>query len=445
MPDFITNIFSDSGFMPHGHCYYWRSDIIWLHVIANGIIALAYYSIPFQLFYFISKKKENIYHWVFVLFGIFILACGTTHVMDIITIWKPVYRIDGILKLFTGLVSILTSIMLIRLMPKALAIPSRESLDKMNRQLETANEELKAEIHRRNKAETDLQSLNKNLEELVMQRTQEVMRINESLKQEITRREITETELQKAHDLMELRVNERTSQLNDSNNKLSNINEELEQFAYVTSHDLKEPIRMISIYTQLLNRSMATELKPEVNDYLKFINEGIDRIQLLINDLLEYGKVGRANVPLKDVEMDKVVKNTISNLQMMIAERGVVIQYGHLPAVKGFAPLLISLMQNLIENAIKFSDNGNPQIEIGCRPEGDMLCFFVKDNGIGIDSQYRERIFIIFQRLHSRDKYQGTGVGLAICKKIVTIHGGKIWVEPNAYAGSTFYFTLCPA
>jgi light-regulated signal transduction histidine kinase (bacteriophytochrome) len=187
---------------------------------------------------------------------------------------------------------------------------------------------------------------------------------------------------------------------------------------------------------------VEAENLPEISDYLTFINEGVDRIQLLINDLLEYARVGRANVPLKTVDMDKVLSNTLENLKIIINENNVAINASHLPEVKGFSPLLGSLFQNLLENAIKFRGDRKPEIEIGAKEEEDMYVFYIKDNGIGVEEQYADRIFIIFQRLHGRDKYPGTGVGLAICKKIVELHGGKIWVESKKDMGCTFFFTL---
>ena len=219
-------------------------------------------------------------------------------------------------------------------------------------------------------------------------------------------------------------------------------NKELEQFAYVASHDLQEPLRMVSSYTQLLAKKYFNALDADALDYIKFAVDGAVRMQLLINDLLDYSRITKQNHSLESVSSSMVLGLAIVNLRKKIEESHAVITNDRLPNVISNASQLVHVFQNLIDNAIKYNDSGIPLLHISATLLEDEYCFSFTDNGIGINEEYKERIFEIFERLHSAQAYPGTGIGLAICKKIVEKHGGKIWVKPNTQKGATFYFTL---
>lgn len=223
--------------------------------------------------------------------------------------------------------------------------------------------------------------------------------------------------------------------------KLSHSNHELEQFAYVSSHDLQEPLRTISNYVDLLAKSSA-KLNEEEREYLGFIQEGSARALQLIRELLTYASIGKAEQALLPVDLDQALDEVTLNLQSSIEESGAKITRDNLPRVNAVGVQMVQLMQNLISNAIKYRDGNRPEIHVSARKDGRRWVIGVSDNGIGIDPKYKDQIFMIFKRLHSRDKYSGTGVGLAICKKIMNFHGGEIWVEPARGRGSQFYFTL---
>jgi PAS domain S-box-containing protein len=224
--------------------------------------------------------------------------------------------------------------------------------------------------------------------------------------------------------------------------ELARSNEELQRFAYVASHDLQEPLRMVASYTQLLQRRYADKLDADANEFIEYAVDGARRMQQLIRDLLEYSRVGtRAKEP-RPVDAAAALDDALANLHIALAESGAEIRRGPLPVVLADASQLTQVFQNLIGNAIKFRGTAAPRIEVGAVRAGDAWRFFVADNGIGIDPQHAERIFVIFQRLHTREEYPGTGIGLAICKKIVERHGGRIWVESRLGAGATFNFTL---
>jgi PAS domain S-box-containing protein len=241
-------------------------------------------------------------------------------------------------------------------------------------------------------------------------------------------------------DITEKRRLEQAVEQTVSNLKRSNA--ELEQFAYVASHDLQEPLRMVSNYTQLLARRYKGRLDADANDFIGYAVEGASRMQQLINDLLEFSRVESRGRELAPVAMASVVERTLLNLGQTLSEAGAQVVYDGLPEVLGDENQLVELLQNLIANAIKFHGEDAPRIEVSAELSDGYWTFAVGDNGIGIDPAYKERIFVIFQRLHARSEYPGTGIGLAVCKRIVERHGGRIWVESTAGAGATFLFTL---
>ncbi|MBD0308365.1 MAG: GHKL domain-containing protein, partial [Microcoleus sp. T1-bin1] len=223
---------------------------------------------------------------------------------------------------------------------------------------------------------------------------------------------------------------------------LKRSNEELEQFAYVASHDLQEPLRAITSYTQLLAQRYQGNLDDRADKYINYIVDGATRMQQLINDLLAYSRLGTRGQEFEPADCKAAVQQSLCNLQIAIAEKKAVITCDAMPTVMADEFQLVQLFQNLIANSIKFCRQDIPLIHIAaCRQEGEWV-FSVRDNGIGIDPEYADRIFIIFQRLHSRRQYSGTGIGLAMCKRIVERHGGRIWVESQEGKGATFYFTI---
>jgi PAS domain S-box-containing protein len=813
MAEFLTRLLSSGPFIPHGHCYLWNTGLVWLHLLSDTLIALAYFSIPLTLLYFVKNRKDLPFSKIFLLFSAFIIACGLTHLMEVWTLWHPTYWLSGAMKAVTAVISLFTAVTIIPLVPLALALPNPD-------QMKTANKELKIQIAERQRAETALRSAYDDLEYRILERTTELAQVNEGLKAEVAERQRTEAMLQETtvlqraildsanytiistaldgtihtfnkaaqewlgytaaevinqvtpaliHDpeevalgaqalskelgvliepgfevfvvkarrgepverewsyirkdgsrfpvelsvtalrdssnnitgflgignnitdrkraLASLRESEERLQalidnagsmiyiknpqgqyllinhqyetlfhlekeavkgktdhdifpkaiadtfrandlevlaagalikseevapqsdglhtylsvkfpLFDSEGKiyavcgistdisdrktaevhlrqqeaflksiydgteqaifvvdisadgdlhytnfnpvsekyagvtnadiqgktpeeafgatlgsilrqnyerclqtgtsisyeeqldfdtniiwtlttlvplrddqgqiyriigtatnisdrktaelelqqqkqdLARSNDELQQFAYVASHDLQEPLRMITSYLELLERRYKGQLDPKADQFIAYAVDGAARMQILINDLLKYSRVGSRGQSLEQVDCEVVLQNVLRNLQVAIAEKKAVITHDVLPQVNADITQLTQLFQNLIGNAIKFHGEDPPKIHIGIEQRNDKWLFSVCDNGIGIESQYVDRIFVIFQRLHNRTDYPGTGMGLAICKKIVERHGGNLWVESTPKQGSTFYFTL---
>jgi len=261
---------------------------------------------------------------------------------------------------------------------------------------------------------------------------------------DITERKRAEESLREARDKLELKVQERTAKLNILVEELKRSNEELKQFAYVTSHDLQEPLRTISSFTQLLKRRYENKLDKDADEFMDYIVEGANRMQIMIRALLDYSRVNTRNSEFKPSNFEEILDQTMNSLKTAIDESHAIITRDSLPILMVDDKQMIQLFQNLISNAIKFrSEDENLKIHVSCQnQENNNYVFSVSDNGIGIESQFKDRIFEVFQRLHTRDEYSGTGIGLAICKKIVERHGGQIWIESELSVGSTFYFTL---
>jgi signal transduction histidine kinase len=359
MLDFLKKLF-DADFMPHGQCFLWRPEVVWLHAISDGVITFSYYSIPLILVYFIRKRRDVPFNRIFLMFGVFIFACGTTHLMEMWTLWVPVYRLAGMVKLVTAVASVGTLVVLFPIIPKALALPSLEEANKKLRHTASA---------------------------------------------------------------------------------LKRSNRALEQFAYVASHDLQEPLRMVASYVQLLQRRYAGRLDADADEYIRYAVDGATRMQRLIDDLLSYSRLSTQARPFAPTDLNAILEATLASLQMAIKESGAVITNQALPVVMADGTQLSMVFQNLIGNAIKFRGPEPPRIHVGVQERGQEWLFSVTDDGIGIDAQYSEHVFVMFKRLHGRE-YPGNGIGLAVCKTILERHGGRIWFESRPHQGTTFYFSL---
>jgi PAS domain S-box-containing protein len=609
----------------------WNPWIVWLHVISDGLITLSYYWIPLVLIYFIRKNRDIPFNRVFWMFGTFILACGTTHLMEIWNVWHGSYVLAGAVKAVTAAASLLTAAMLIPLVPKVISVPGRMYLQEENRKLEQ-------EIVARNSGRKLAQALAESEEqyrmlldgiqdyaifmmdpqggivswnagaerikgykadeivgrnfscffpagEIERGRPEEILRVTAAsgrheeqgvrvrkdgshflasvtftalrdpvgnlrgfseISHDLSKRKDSEARyrglLEAAPDAMvvvnvageivllnvqaekqfgysrdelvgqkvkniipegfaeriiadgtrsaaealaqqigtgiellgrrkdgsefpielmlsplesadgilvtaairDISVRKKSDEhLVKTVGELKRSNDELQQFAYVSSHDLQEPLRMVSSYTQLLAKRYKGRLDSDADEFIGFAVDGCNRMQGLIQDLLAYSRAGANGKALREISGENALKVALTNLRTSVEQSGAVVTHDSLPAIRTDETLLTQVFQNLVGNAIKYRRAESPQVHVSATKNGgNEWIFSVRDNGLGIDPQYFDRIFILFQRLHGRDEFEGTGIGLAICKKILERLGGRIWVESQPEKGSTFYFAL---
>ena len=263
-------------------------------------------------------------------------------------------------------------------------------------------------------------------------------------------REITElgedVEAMRVLIVRELADTEQARQELDARSReLARSNSDLEQFAYVASHDLQEPLRKVASFCQLLQRRYQGQLDERADQYIEFATDGAKRMQVLINDLLAFSRVGRQGEPMRPVDLGELVDRATENVARALEDADGRVEHGELPVVLGEPALLTTVFQNLLGNSLKFRGEDPPRLRVDAeRDPGDPGRWLIRfrDNGIGIDAEYAERIFVIFQRLHAKDAYPGTGIGLAMCRKIIEHHEGSIWLEPGDGPGTTFVVAL---
>ncbi|MBV9868246.1 MAG: PAS domain-containing protein [Abitibacteriaceae bacterium] len=509
--EFFAKLFDGSDFVPRAICGHWTRGLIMLHNISDFFIWTAYLAIPVVLVRFAYRRRHELpFAQLFWLFGIFIVACGTTHLMDIVMFYNPIYRFAGMVKLVTAAASWGTVVALVPIVPRALAMRSPQVLEREIEERKRAEAALRESEERfRTSIETLLDGFaiftavrdvsgkitdfrfeyineagcrmtGKNRGEYLGQSLLEkfpyvtevglfedyvqIVETGEPLAKETTfynndlgqNGQSGERRLARAIDLQAVKLDDglaiawrditrrkvAETELNRTAAELVRSNADLEQFAYVASHDLQEPLRAVAGSVQLLQRRYTGKLDERADEFITHAVGGAERMQSLINDLLDFSRVGTNNKPFEVLDSSMIVNTALANLRVAITESGAKITHDELPQIYGDSGQLTRLFQNLVSNALKFRGDQPPEIHIGVERQPDAWQFSVRDNGVGIDPQYFERIFIIFQRLHTRTEYPGTGIGLAICKKIVERHGGQIRVESEPGKGSAFYFTI---
>ncbi len=382
--------------MPHGYCYMWDRGLVWLHLTSDVLIALAYFSIPITLVYFVRKRRDLPFNWMFLLFGLFIVACGSTHVMEAWTLWHANYWLSGGIKAITALASVPTAILLVQLVPKALILPSPGALEEANRILIVRTEELAS-------ANSELASANK---ALLRQR-------NEAA---------------------------------NWNAELIAANKELEAFSYSISHDLRAPLRSIDGFSLVLLEDYSGTLDGEGKACLHRVRAATQRMGILIDDLLNLARITRTEMKLQKVDLGAVAQSILAGLTKTQPERRIEIKIqSGLEAFADFQLMRIAL-DNLLGNAWKFtSKRESACIEFGMTQCNGSPAYFVRDDGAGFDPAYADRLFGAFQRLHDKGEFPGSGVGLATVQRIIRRHGGQIWAESSVGQGATFYFTILEA
>ncbi len=499
--------------MPHGHCFFWRPELVWLHAGSDVLIAAAYYSIPFTLFYVARRRAIQMRHLI-LMFAAFILACGTTHLMAVWNLWNSAYRLEGVVKAITAVLSVSTAIVTVKLVPVALGMPTAADLQQVN-------EFLRQEIEARTKAEEKLwmmvhservdseakirsffeaasqaiiavssagkmvlvnrateemfgydrsELLGQDLSLLIPERYREahtkhvagyfanprLRPVGGGIELWARRKDGTEfpVEIGLSHvdtgdgplalglvsDITERKRSE--DQLERAIEELRRSNAELEQFAYIASHDLQEPLRMITGYLNILQRRYSGRLDGDAEEFIRYAVDGATRMKTMIREILSLSRVGTQAVNRMNVGAGEVVQAAIDNLAAAIEESSARITIDPLPTIYADPGLLSLVFQNLIGNAIKFRGEKRPEIHIEGNSRGRECVISIRDNGIGMQPEHLSRIFLMFERLHSNEEYPGTGVGLAVAKKVVERHNGRLWAQSKPGEGSIFFISL---
>ncbi|HET6332612.1 MAG TPA: ATP-binding protein [Polyangiales bacterium] len=487
----LFGLLDTTGFPARWHCGRWSAQLGWLHILSDIAIFGAYMAIPVALVFFIRQRKDlpKPFPIVFWMFGAFIVACGMTHIIEAVIFWHPVYRLAGVMKAATAGVSWMTLAFLVPAVPKALAL---KAPDELKRQVAEATTQLRRErdaaAHLAAIVESSqdailsqdltgrIQSWNRGATRMFGYSVEEIVGLgNEVLVPESAHAELAEAfSRARGGEAIELLVSEwirkdRTrvavavtispfmyqgevsgfsmiardiSNLQAKTAELERSNEELEQFAYVASHDLQEPLRMVVSFMDLLKRSHGGALDAASLKYVDFAVDGALRMKQLIDALLVYSRVDARGGEFERVPLSAAYDNVVRSLPLLVNESGAHITCDELPEVWGDSAQLEQVLQNLLANAIKFRADRPPEIRVECADRSTFWEVSVHDNGIGFEARHAERIFQMFQRVHERANYAGNGIGLAIARRIIGRHGGRIWASAVVGEGAVFRFTL---
>lgn len=389
MLEFFSNLL-DNDFMPHGHCYLWKPEILWPHVLGDGLTAVSYFVIPLLLFYFVKERPEKQFNVIYLAFAAFILFCGATHLLAIVSVWNPIYRLEAVIKSGTALVSFSTVILVAVKMPTLLAIPSR-------REINDKNETLQKEVTQRKEVEEKLQHLNETLEDRVKRRTAE----------------------------------------------LRSANKELEMFSSMVSHDLRSPLSALGELLKLMKEEKNNEAF--FNQSLEAAIERTESISQLVEDLRNLTKLRDVTLRKETIPLNEVVDNKLREAFHVLGLNKSLysISVSPLPSVLGDRTLITQVFQNLLNNAVKYSQEADsPRISITSKEKDSWYEISIQDNGVGFDNKNAKELFKPFKRLDSGIKFEGTGLGLSIVKRIMKLHGGNVKAKSEPGNGATFILTF---
>lgn len=381
---------------PHGHCYLWNEQLVFLHVLSDTLITLSYFTIPIALIVLVKRRDDLKFNYMFLMFAVFIFACGTTHLVNILNVWYGAYWLSGTIKAITAIASVGTAILVWPLIPKALALPSNAQLVELNNQLQN-------EIAENRRKQEEVERLSADLQSLVTQRTEE---------------------------LAEARLNK--TLLEKTNESLSNSNTALEEFSRASTEGFVEPLRVIDVYSKRLQERAGQELSEESRQWLSKVREASSQASRLNAGLQRYSQLPM-NEPVEELSLDSLVSRIIDDEAMADV---VSIQPPGLGSAVLPGGTMTLVVRELLRNAKRFTGQRPLRVDIGRLPDPTTggLALFVRDNGRGIPAAQQKRVFALFEQFHS----EGEGVGLASIRRLVSEYGGRVSVISDGESGSEF-------
>jgi signal transduction histidine kinase len=412
-------LLNPAGLTAHGFCLSWAPGLIALHAGADAVVGLSYFSIPVALAWFVRQRLDlhSHFRWTIYLFVAFILACGTTHLFSILTLWVPAYGVEGLVKAVTAVLSIVTAAALWPLVPRLLALPSPNQMRDLNVELSARIASQDASTVLLRESEVNIRVINAELEQRVIERT---------------------SALQNANTAM-IAVLEQRQQLIE---RLTISNEERTHFVIAASHDLREPLRMVTIFCGRLSSDYGDRLDKRGSEYMSLAIKAAAQMIRLLDDLVNFGRLDSAHGRESWFDANEGLNRVLDNLEEPIQLSGARITHNSLPKIFGNPIRFYRVLENIVGNALKYvAPDVSPCIHVSATRDGEFWLFSVSDNGIGIDQRHFQRIFEPFKRLHDRSLYNGTGLGLAICRRIVSEFGGSLSVRSAEGEGSTFSFS----
>jgi signal transduction histidine kinase len=424
---FLTDLFET--FTPRQQCMNFEADVVWMHVLSDGLIALSYFSIPIALFYFVRRRRDLAFNWMFVMFALFILLCGTTHVFGVWAIWQPFYRLDGAVKLLTGMISATTAVLLWKLIPTALALPSPA-------QLRSANEQLRAEVGERVRAEEATARLAGELEQRVEERTLELAHSNRALRQEVEARTAAEDERNR------LLVRERAAR-----GEAERLNRVKDEFVATLSHELRTPLNAIFGWAQILREGGISA--DDRAQGLEVIERNARMQTQMIEDLLDVSRIasGKLRLEMRRFDLAVAARAALETIRPAAEARGLTLEApldGAEAPILGDPARMQQVLWNLLTNAVKFTPRGG-RIRVELRRAETDVVVAVADTGAGIRPEFMP---FLFERFHQADssttrRYGGLGLGLALVRDLVELHGGTVAAHSDGEGrGTTFAVRL---
>ena len=503
MIEYIKDLWN-TDFMPHGHCYFWEPAIMWSHAISDTIIALAYFIIPLSLVQIVRKRDDFTYRWMLVLFAAFIIGCGLTHVMDVINIWEPFYRIDSAIRILTAIASIGTALMLIYITPKLILFPSAKKWKEINEELKALNDQLERKVDERTRSyqeaaaefrfltdaipqivwraneKGEVDFLNKNWFDYTRQpATKETFsswlsaihpedrdRVTGAWEEGLQRNSKMETEFRlldvstqtyRWHLARNIPMFDKSGQLQKwfgtatdiHDNKLQqqaleSTNEELDNFVYVASHDLKTPINNLDGLMKILESRLSEDSKKEAAPIRAMMSKSIEQLKMTVNDLADVSRLQRYTMEegKQLVNLKELIEDFKHNHHVLMKETGARIEEElKVPQIHISRHHIRSILDNLLSNALKYRAQGRLlRIKVQSYETASHYVLVVQDNGLGIKPEFHEKIFEMFRRFHK--EAGGTGVGLYIVKRLVDKYHGHIMLDSVPERGSNFRIYL---